>query len=110
MVMRQNDTIQNSYIFGYSNHGILCKAELDTWNYMVFEVDNASITGIINGSLLGTVPTETAYQNSKTPFYIGNQSLNPGFFFGDIHEIRISSGKPDNKQIIENWQKVKLLQ
>jgi hypothetical protein len=110
MILRQNDTTQNAYIFGFSNHGIICKAEMGKWNYFVFEVDNATITGIINGGLLGTVPTETSYQNAKTPFYIGNQCLNPGFYFSDIREIRISKGKPDNKQITETWEKIKRIE
>lgn len=109
MIFRQNDTIQNAYIFGFSNHGIICKTELGKWNYMVFIVDNASITGIINGGLLGTVPTEVPYQNSKEPLFIGNQSSNPGFYFGDIREIRISNGRPENGRIVENWEKVKAL-
>jgi len=109
MILRQNDTIQNSYIFGFSNHGIICKVELNKWNYFVFIVDNATITGIINGNLLGTVPTVNPYINTKTPFYLGNECLNPGFYFGDIREIRISKGKTDNQDILSNWKKVQSL-
>ena len=109
MVLRQNDTTQNAYIFGFSNRGIILKVTMNTWNYITFIVDNASITGLVNGVVVGTVPTEISYQNSNAPFYIGNQNLNPGYFFGDIREIRISNGKLDNAQITDNWSRIKAL-
>ena len=105
-IFRQNDTIQNQYIFGFSNQGIICQPLINKWNYIVFVVDNNKITCYVNNTLVGAVENKTAYENNTNPLYIGSQNANPGFFFGDIREIKFSNGLIDSKEILESWNKV----
>jgi len=53
------------------------------------------------------IESEVAYENMKDPFFIGNQSSNLGFFFGDIREIKIANNIIDTKEIETIWGKIK---
>jgi hypothetical protein len=106
MILRQNDTIQNQYIFGFSNRGIICKTEMGKWNYLVFMVDDKKINCYVNGVLFGIVDTEAPYENSNEPLYIGSQNLNPGFFFGNLKEVTIANGLIDPKTIVSSWKNI----
>jgi len=106
LILRQNDTIQNQYIFGFANRGIICKVEMNKWNYLVFVVDEKKISCFVNGVLFGIVESDTPYVNSLEPFYIGSQNLNPGFFFGNLKELKIANRLIDTKEIAGSWKSI----
>jgi len=106
-ILLQNDTTQNEFIFGYANQGIRCKAEINKWNYFVFLVDINKISCYVNGNLSTVLQTTIPYQNTDEPLYIGNRNSYPGFFFGDIKEIKISNNIIDNKEITSSWDNIK---
>jgi hypothetical protein len=107
MTLMQSDAgSPDRYIFGFSGRGVRCPVTVNKWNYLSFEVDSSVIKTYTNGHFMGNIDTKTRYRNSEMPFYVCNNGLKGGFFFGDIKELKISGNGCDPKEINRVWDRV----